>query len=171
VTFEIEVGGRLRVVSVAPVGDTGPAGGRFTVSVDREPRDVDVFPTDLGLSLRDVETGRTVDVAVSDAGAGAWDVHLPRVTVTALVDARRRRRARAEVEVEGVARLVAPMPGRIAKVLVRKGDAVAARQPLVVIEAMKMENELVSPKAGIVTDVGVAEGQSVEGGRLLAVVE
>ena len=63
------------------------------------------------------------------------------------------------------------MPGRIIKVLVKPGDVVAARQGLVVVEAMKMENELRSPKAGTVTEVRVAEGTSVEARTVLVVVD
>jgi biotin carboxyl carrier protein len=63
------------------------------------------------------------------------------------------------------------MPGRIVRLLVKPGDQVEARQGLVVIEAMKMENELRSPKAGTIKDVAVAEGDSVVAGRLLVVVE
>ena len=63
------------------------------------------------------------------------------------------------------------MPGRVVRVLVAPGDEVAARQPVVVVEAMKMENELRSPKAGRVKDVAVTEGASVEAGRVLVVVE
>ena len=63
------------------------------------------------------------------------------------------------------------MPGKVVKVLVKVGDQVTARQGLVVVEAMKMENELRSPKDGRVTEVLVAEGVSVEAGRPLVVVE
>jgi len=63
------------------------------------------------------------------------------------------------------------MPGRVVKVLVRAGDPVRARQGLVVVEAMKMENELRSPKDGRVTRVLVDEGAAVEAGRPLVVVE
>jgi biotin carboxyl carrier protein len=63
------------------------------------------------------------------------------------------------------------MPGKVVKVLVKPGDEVKARQGLVVVEAMKMENELRSPKDGRVAEVLVAEGASVEAGRLLVVVE
>jgi len=63
------------------------------------------------------------------------------------------------------------MPGRIVKVLVKPGDAVTARQGLVVVEAMKMENELRASRAGVVRDVRVAEGASVEANTLLMVVE
>ena len=67
--------------------------------------------------------------------------------------------------------LVAPMAGRVVKVLVKTGEAVAARQPLVVIEAMKMENELRAPRDGTVTEVRVSEGSSVEANTVLVVLE
>jgi biotin carboxyl carrier protein len=63
------------------------------------------------------------------------------------------------------------MPGRVLRVLVRPGDAVEARQGLVVIEAMKMENELTTTRAGRVREVTVAAGAAVEAGRLLVVIE
>ena len=66
---------------------------------------------------------------------------------------------------------MAPMPGRVVRVLVKPGDEVAPRQGLVVVEAMKMENELSSPRAGTVREVTVSEGASVEAGRLLAVID
>jgi len=69
------------------------------------------------------------------------------------------------------ARLDAPMPGRIVRVLVSVGDEVAAGQALVVVEAMKMENEIRSPRPGRVSSLGVREGEAVETGALLAVVE
>ena len=62
------------------------------------------------------------------------------------------------------------MPGKIVRVLVRTGEAVQARQPLIVIEAMKMENELRADGIGTVAEILVKEGQSVEAGALLAVV-
>ena len=64
----------------------------------------------------------------------------------------------------------APMPGRIVRVLVGVGDRVAARQPVVTVEAMKMENELRSPRDGVVTQVLVAPGAAVESGAVLIVV-
>jgi biotin carboxyl carrier protein len=63
------------------------------------------------------------------------------------------------------------MPGRVVRVLVNPGDEVVARQSVVVVEAMKMENELRSPKAGRVKNVQVAAGTSVEAGRVLVVIE
>ena len=73
--------------------------------------------------------------------------------------------------VDGPVRIVAPMAGRVVKVLVTPGDRVTARQGLVVVEAMKMENELRAPRDGTVADVRAAEGASVEANAVLVVVE
>jgi biotin carboxyl carrier protein len=62
------------------------------------------------------------------------------------------------------------MPGKIVRVLAEVGQRVAAGQGLVVMEAMKMENELGSPRDGLVHELPVREGQAVEAGALLAVV-
>lgn len=72
---------------------------------------------------------------------------------------------------EGARSVKAPMPGRVVRMLVKVGDEVAAQQGLVVIEAMKMQNELKAPKAGKVIRVAVVEGDAVQAGGLLVVVE
>jgi len=66
--------------------------------------------------------------------------------------------------------LLAPMPGLVVRVLAEAGRAVTAGQPLVVLEAMKMEHEVAAPDAGIVTELRAAAGQQVEAGQVLAVV-
>jgi biotin carboxyl carrier protein len=168
--FEIEIGGRMRTVSVEGVGAVGPDGGAFQVVLDGAPRTLTARRTDLGLSII-FEDGSSADVAVTEREAGAVLVQLPHVSVTAVVDGRRSDRSRVvDVAIEGDQRVLAPMPGRIVRVLVKPGDEVALRQGLVVVEAMKMENELVSPKAGRVKDVMVAEGVSVNAGQVLVVV-
>jgi biotin carboxyl carrier protein len=63
--------------------------------------------------------------------------------------------------------LTAPMPGRVVKVLVSEGELVALGAPAVIVEAMKMENELHTPAAGVVARLGVREGDTVEAGQLL----
>jgi biotin carboxyl carrier protein len=70
----------------------------------------------------------------------------------------------------GVAALTAPMPGRVIAVRAAEGASVQAHQPLVVIEAMKMEHAVVTPIAGTVTSVAVKVGQQVQRGDLLAEV-
>jgi biotin carboxyl carrier protein len=72
---------------------------------------------------------------------------------------------------EGPQKLVAPMPGKIVRVLANPGDAVEAAQGLIVIEAMKMQNELKSPKKGTVSQILVKEGSTVTAGEVLAIVE
>ncbi|MCB9717906.1 MAG: biotin/lipoyl-binding protein [Myxococcales bacterium] len=64
-------------------------------------------------------------------------------------------------------RIQAPMPGRVVRVLVAEGDAVDADDPLLIVEAMKMENEVRAPAAGVVRRVAVATGDTVEAGQLL----
>ncbi len=71
----------------------------------------------------------------------------------------------------GSGRVLAPMPGRIVKILVAAGDAVIAGQSLLVMEAMKMENEIRASKAGTVVDVRVAEGASVDAHTVLMHLE
>jgi pyruvate carboxylase len=67
--------------------------------------------------------------------------------------------------------VTAPMPGTVIKLLVASGDEVKARQPLVVLEAMKMETPLASPYDAVVRAVHVAEGDRVAGGALLVELE
>jgi biotin carboxyl carrier protein len=67
----------------------------------------------------------------------------------------------------GSGNVLAPMPGRVVALRVREGDAVSAGAPMVVIEAMKMQNELVSPRDGSVLRVLVREGDAVERGATL----
>jgi len=169
-TFEIEVGGRTRTVSVEPAG---PPDHRYRVTVDGVAHFIDaVGVEDDTISLILDDAGHaSCEVGFSQALApGELDVYLHSGSVRATVNGRRSRRGR-EVAAVGVQRIVAPMPGKILRVLVTAGQEVTARQPLVVVEAMKMENELASPKAGRVREIAVNEGASVEAGRLLLVVE
>lgn len=64
----------------------------------------------------------------------------------------------------------APMPGQVVKLLVAAGDTVELDQPLLIVEAMKMENELRAPKAGKLDRFAVSEGQAIESGQLLATI-
>ena len=78
--------------------------------------------------------------------------------------------AAAPTEVAAGERVSAPMPGNILKVEVNKGDKVKAGQLLVILEAMKMENEIVAPKAGTVAQVVVKVGEKVDTGATLVVL-
>jgi len=80
-------------------------------------------------------------------------------------------RRHGHVEAEGRQQIVAPMPGKVVRLLVKAGDRVEAGQGLVVVEAMKMQNEIRSPKSGTVERVLATEGQTVNAGEVLAWVE
>ena len=113
---------------------------------------------------------RSYEVAVERRTNGERIVYVNGLAVpVSIVDPRERlarRRGNASDET-GPRLVVSPMPGRIVKVLVREGDVVAAHQGLVVVEAMKMENELRAPRAGRVSAVKVVEGMSVEAKAVL----
>lgn len=83
----------------------------------------------------------------------------------------RKKGGAAHDKIHGPAEMKAMMPGKIIKVLVKKGEKVTKGQGLIVMEAMKMENEILSPKDGTVTDLKAVEGQSTESGAILAVIE
>jgi len=169
--LQLVLNGRTRTVSAEPVE------GGHRVTIDGETMTVDaaafeawswslVFPGD---------GHATATVGLSPAGpTGDLHVHLAAGTVLVCPLARTRRFGRGDgdaAQAEGAQQVLAPMPGKVVKLLVKVGDEVTARQGLIVIEAMKMENELRSPKDGRVTDIAVGEGTSVEAGRLLVVVE
>jgi len=72
---------------------------------------------------------------------------------------------------QGSAEIVSPMPGKVVRVLVALGDNVEAGQGVIVVEAMKMQNELKSPKAGAVAAIKVEAGATVNSGDVLVVIE
>jgi biotin carboxyl carrier protein len=91
--------------------------------------------------------------------------------VVELRDPRRWSRAGSDIEAEGPQEIVAPMPGKIVKLLVTEGQEVDRGQGLLVIEAMKMQNELRAPRAGRIERVYMEEGRGVETGvRLMRLV-
>ena len=122
---------------------------------------------------------KSYEIAFDHAPGGELIVHVNGVAVPLTViapgppkswakAARRGRRGDAD---SGPRAIVAPMPGRIVRVLVKPEEPVVARQPLVVVEAMKMENELRAQCAGTVKNVLVATGATVEKGALLLEME
>ncbi|HEV7682936.1 MAG TPA: acetyl-CoA carboxylase biotin carboxyl carrier protein subunit [Pyrinomonadaceae bacterium] len=71
----------------------------------------------------------------------------------------------------GAAEIVSPMPGKIVRILVEPGASVEAGAGIIVVEAMKMQNEMKAPKAGVVVSINAAEGATVKAGDVLAVIE
>jgi acetyl/propionyl-CoA carboxylase alpha subunit len=89
----------------------------------------------------------------------------------AVRDPRKRARGGAGLVAAGPLKVAAPMPGKVVRVLVEEGQSVENGQGLVVVEAMKMQNEIKAPKAGVIKAVHVRQGGSVSAGQALLVVE
>ena len=86
-------------------------------------------------------------------------------------DPRRLPRTRTALSTAGRQKISSPMPGKVVRVLVGEGDEVVAGQGLLVVEAMKMQNEIRSPKAGRIVSLRATEGAAVAGGETLTEVE
>ena len=152
------------------------AGDGFAVALDGRTWRVDASRVDaqtLSLILDNEEhNGTCVEVTVVPGrAAGQFTIQVGTVPIAVAVDGRRRRGQAEETPGTGPHRLTAPMPGKVVRLFVRPGDAVKARQPLIVVEAMKMENELRAGRDGTVTEVHVREGLSVDAGALLIVIQ
>jgi len=176
VRFEVEAGGQPRAVDVAPDGRSWRvvidgrvcrasmvrAGDRWSLLVS----DPEAGP---------LAAGHSYDVMFEPADGGTWQVHVNgRMVQAGLRTSAQRLRGHLggqSAAGAGDGRVVAPMPGRVVKVLVTPGTIVEAKQGVVVVEAMKMENELRAPRAGVVREVRVAEGASVEAQTVLVIID
>jgi biotin carboxyl carrier protein len=104
----------------------------------------------------------------------ATEMHVwvgPRRYDVQLRDPRSLRGRRSADDGQGPRKLIAPMPGKVVRVLLKEQSQVEAGQGVVVVEAMKMQNEIKSPKNGIVRKIVASEGAAVNAGDVLAVVE
>jgi len=178
VSYEIDVGGRRRHVTVERAGEG------FAVTLDGRSYRVDAAgigghaPWLLSLIVDSgVADGpqrrRSYEVTVTASAGGQLLVQVGSVPVTVAISGHGRapRDEAGSAPGAGPQRVHAPMPGKVVRVLVQAGDVVTARQPLVVVEAMKMENELRAGRNGTVARIHAFEGASVEAGALLVVIE
>ncbi len=110
----------------------------------------------------------------ADGAQPAYRVHLRGYDYDVRVDDERSLRLKEFSKTEGsskdAGRIVAPMPGLVVKLLVEPGQEVKKGEGLVIVEAMKMENEIRSPISGTVEKINVIERQAVEKGQVLAVI-
>jgi biotin carboxyl carrier protein len=142
--------------------------GRYIVEVDGERNDVDAQK--LEGDFYSILTGnRSYEVSV-EARRDGYDVrHGAAQQRVIFTDPGRR--ARQGETADGPLEILSQMPGRVVRVLVAEGDTVEEGQGILIVEAMKMENEITTEKAGKVTKIAVEPGQTVENDALLAVVE
>ena len=163
-TFELNVGATSRSVEYRGT----------ELWVDGRRVDVDVVRAGHGWSL--LIGHRSYEVSLVERGPDDLIVYVSGQPVSVTggpgrFASRRAIQSSAAAAAAGAHRVVAPMPGRVAKVLVSVGETVAARQGLVIVEAMKMENELRSPRGGTVTEIRATEGALVEANTVLIVLE
>jgi biotin carboxyl carrier protein len=154
-------------VDVEDLGD-----GRLVLVVDGQRHAVDALALDHGAVSLLVD-GRSYDVEFDEVGEEVQVQVRGDLFRVDVADERslRLRAGAAAFQVEGKVTLTAPMPGKVVRILVKQGEVVQEGQGLLVVEAMKMENELKSPKAGTVTELFAREGGTVEANAKLLTVE
>jgi len=165
-TYEVTIDGKMHRVELARGPDARPLcrldGRELNVDAVEAGRDV--------LSI--VIDGRAWEVKRERVGA---DMHLMIAGERYAAEVRDPRSFRARkaagAGLEGPKKLVSPMPGKVVRVLVAAGAEVEAGQGVIVVEAMKMQNEIKSPKKGKVSKIIAAEGATVNAGEALAIVE
>jgi biotin carboxyl carrier protein len=163
VKFEVRIAGTIHVVELEHNAD------HWRVTLDGQSLDADaveIAPNTFSILLR----GQSHEIRVTPSPSGMLTLQTGLEEFTAeVLDPRawsgRRHRA---LEAEGRQQVVAPMPGKVVRLLVKAGDTVEAGQGLLVVEAMKMQNEIRSPKSGVVERLLAQEGQPVNAGEVLA---
>jgi len=164
-TYEVMVDGKPHRVELSRVD------GRLECKLDGKPVAIDAEMTARDVLSLLIE-GKSYEIK---RAIGPTDTHmvvgLARYE-TEVRDPRsfRARKAAAGAET-GPRKLVSPMPGKVVRILAAKGAEVEAGQGVIVVEAMKMQNEIKSPKKGVVQQILAAEGAAVNAGEALAIVE
>jgi biotin carboxyl carrier protein len=161
---------------------------RYSISIDGQAYDVEISEVEGGwrcrLNGRDIEVdfiqlnARTASILLNLRSyevrrdtSGTISIGNRRYEV-AVEDPRSwQGRRRKELLQAGPQRLASSMPGKVVRVLSREGDAIEAGQGIIVVEAMKMQNEIKSVKAGTLRKLLVREGANVNAGEVLAIVE
>jgi biotin carboxyl carrier protein len=163
--FEVHVGGRRRMVELERNGES------WHVSLDGSA--IDAHPAQIAPNVFSVLlNGQSYEVRVSPVADGTLNLRTSTAEFAAeVVDPRVwRGRRHGPLEAEGRQQITAPMPGKVVRVLVEPGASVQTGQGLIVVEAMKMQNEIRSPKTGKIERLFAREGQAVDAGEILAVV-
>jgi biotin carboxyl carrier protein len=164
--YEVHIGGKTRVVELTRNSES------WRVSLDGVALDADAVEIATN-TFSILLGGESFEVRVAPMPDGSLTLHTGAVEYVAeVVDPRAwRGRRHGALEAEGRQQIAAPMPGKVVRVLVKVGDRVEVGQGLLVVEAMKMQNEIRSPKSGRVEKLFVKEGQAVNVGEILAWVD
>lgn len=162
--YEAEIDGRQMTVEL------DERDGRVTAKIDQRVYELEVLRPEPGVYLI-LNGDRVFETSVWSSEPNSVQVAIGNRTFRASIIDRKHRHASAEHSDEGHRQLIAPMPGKVVLVMLKPGDEVKAGQGVVVVEAMKMQNEVKSSKAGRIIEVRVSDGDTVNAGQVLAVVE
>jgi biotin carboxyl carrier protein len=166
VKYEVLLAGKTRVVELTRQN------GAWKISLDGNTLDanaVEVAPNIFSVLL----SGDSHQIRIAPRPDGTLTLHTGLAEYHAEVTDPRSWRGRRQgaVEAAGRQQITAPMPGKVVRLLVKQGDSVEAGQGLLVVEAMKMQNEIRSPKSGKIEKLFAQEGQPVNAGEVLLWVE
>lgn len=165
-TLELEINGRKCQVEIQPAEKAGA----WIVSIDGKLVQADAHLIRPGVLSLLIE-GKSYRV-VLDPGHTDPALHLQAQRIPYRIeDLRSLRSRRRHARTDGPVTLKASMPGRVVRLLVEEGDAVVLHQGVLVMEAMKMQNELKSPREGRIIELRVSSGDTVAAGDILAVIE
>jgi biotin carboxyl carrier protein len=164
--YSVRIGGKTRAVELTRNSE------KWRIFLDGNLLDVDaveVAPNTFSILFE----GESFEVRVASLPDGSLTLHTGVSEFTAEVEDPRawRGRRHGSIEAEGRQQIAAPMPGKVVRILVSAGETVEVGQGLLVVEAMKMQNEIRSPKSGRVEKLFVSEGQAVNAGDVLAWVD
>jgi len=164
--LQIQIGGVAREIEIS--GDPSSS----VVALDgvaRNAHGIEVSPNTYSVLL----DGVSHEVRVTPHADGTLTLHVGAAEFIAeVIDQRAwRGRRHGALEAEGRQQITAPMPGKVVRILVKEGQTVEAGQGIVVVEAMKMQNEIRSPKSGKVERLLAKEGQAVNAGEVLAWID
>jgi biotin carboxyl carrier protein len=164
VKLQIQIAGKKRQVELTQTGE------RPVWTIDGLCLEADAVAVSFGIYSILID-GKSFEVRVERLGAELRATIAGRDLTVGIQDEREWQRNRGgSVEAEGRQQVLAPMPGKIVRVLVSAGDSVRAGQGLLVVEAMKMQNEIRAPKSGTIDRVRVLEGQTVNAGEVVVIV-
>jgi biotin carboxyl carrier protein len=166
VKYEVLLAGKTRVVELSRSNDS------WEISLDGNALDcnaVEIAPNTFSVLLN----GESHQIRIAPRTDGSLTLHTVLAEYHAEMNDPRlwRGRKHGALQAEGRQQITAPMPGKVVRVLVSEGDSVEAGQGLLVVEAMKMQNEIRSPKNGKVEKLLAKENQAVNAGDVLAWVE
>lgn len=122
-----------------------------------------------GWALVELDNGTRLKVFLYRRGQGQWQIHWPGGVAEVSLQDPLVSKATAAAQ-EGVEEVRAPIPGRVVEILVEAGAALAPGSPVLVLEAMKMQNLITTQFGGLVRDIRVRSGEAVEKGQLLAML-